>query len=72
MLLSNVLVSNSSVLNNGLTIGCPADNQTEKVGCPHSKSDIQNIFYVPKLSFKTWKPYSLVNQCFRTTTLTFL
>ena len=33
-----------SVRNKGLTIGCYADNQTGKVGCPHPKSGIQSVF----------------------------
>ena len=33
-----------SVRNKGLTIGCPMDNQTEKVGCLHLKSGIQSMF----------------------------
>ena len=33
-----------SVRNKGFTTGCPADNQTKKVGCPHPKSVVQSVF----------------------------
>ena len=51
--LAGNLLTYSSVRNKACTIGCPVDNQTKKVGCPHLISDIQNILQIPELNLKT-------------------
>ena len=44
-----------SVRNKGFTIACSADNQTEKVGCPHPKSDIQCMFDKHRANLPTYR-----------------